>query len=131
MSVIINVVDELLTGELLTQFPLTMQSSRVTVREIIQSRVTQEVENYNKARTGNFNGLIQPTKSEQMLNGFRMNPRNRINCPVQIEAALDAFERNGFLVLINARQVESLDEEVLVTPDTKVAFVKLVPLVGG
>ncbi|MFG2330403.1 hypothetical protein ACGFMM_12320 [Streptomyces sp. NPDC048604] len=45
--------------------------------------------------------------------------------------AVDAFGRNGFLVLVGDRQVEDLDETVELGPDTEVTFLKLVPLVGG
>ena len=45
--------------------------------------------------------------------------------------ALEAFERNGFFVIVGGRQVESLDEELALGADTDVRFVKLTPLVGG
>ena len=34
-------------------------------------------------------------------------------------------------MLVDDRQVDELDEEITVSGDTSVAFVKLVPLVGG
>jgi hypothetical protein len=34
-------------------------------------------------------------------------------------------------VLVGDRQPDSLDEEITVGPETRVSFVKLVPLVGG
>lgn len=45
--------------------------------------------------------------------------------------ALDAFARNGFLVLVGDRQIEDPDEWVALGPATEVVFLKLVPLVGG
>ncbi|MFF8374896.1 hypothetical protein ACF07V_02015 [Streptomyces sp. NPDC015661] len=45
--------------------------------------------------------------------------------------AVEAFGRNGFLVLVGDRQVEELDETVTVGPETEVVFLRLVPLVGG
>lgn len=48
-----------------------------------------------------------------------------------MRAALEAFERNGFILLVEDRQVETLEEEIRVRPDTQVTFLKLVPLVGG
>ncbi|MEU3605921.1 hypothetical protein AB0E83_10755 [Streptomyces sp. NPDC035033] len=45
--------------------------------------------------------------------------------------ALDAFARNGFLVLVGDRQVEDPDETLTVGPETEVVFLRLVPLVGG
>lgn len=45
--------------------------------------------------------------------------------------ALDAFSRNGFLVLVGDRQIEDPDETVTLGPATEVVFLRLVPLVGG
>jgi hypothetical protein len=45
--------------------------------------------------------------------------------------ATNAFEQNGFLILINNQQAENLDEPIVIGPDTQVSFVTLVPLVGG
>jgi hypothetical protein len=42
-----------------------------------------------------------------------------------------AFRRNGFVVLVDERQVEDLDEVVDLFAGSVVTFLKLVPLVGG
>ncbi|MBB5111967.1 hypothetical protein AB0K27_06680 [Micromonospora echinospora] len=44
---------------------------------------------------------------------------------------LDAFGRNGFVVLVDDRQVTELDEKVRLHAGARVTFLKLVPLVGG
>jgi hypothetical protein len=45
--------------------------------------------------------------------------------------ALDAFNKNGYFVLVDNKQAESLDQEVKLSPVSSVKFVKLTPLVGG
>ncbi|EDL56503.1 hypothetical protein PM8797T_00784, partial [Gimesia maris DSM 8797] len=45
--------------------------------------------------------------------------------------AVEAFERNQILILVNERQAESLDEEIKITPQSEVSFLKLTLLVGG
>ena len=45
--------------------------------------------------------------------------------------AVEAFSRNGFVVLVDDRQVESLDAVLDVSRRTEITFLKLVPLVGG
>ncbi|MGH2705242.1 MAG: hypothetical protein ACRDJ4_09130 [Actinomycetota bacterium] len=42
-----------------------------------------------------------------------------------------AFGHNGFFVLVDGRQMEDVDDPVTFTTDSEVAFVRLVPLVGG
>ncbi|MCX4818891.1 hypothetical protein OG883_03025 [Streptomyces sp. NBC_01142] len=47
------------------------------------------------------------------------------------ERAIEAFGRNGFLVLVGDRQIVELDEELELGSATEVTFLRLVPLVGG
>jgi hypothetical protein len=49
----------------------------------------------------------------------------------QHEKAIDAFEGNSFIVLVDDNQIERLDGEIALHPETSVTFLKLVPLVGG
>ena len=57
-------------------------------------------------------------------------PRD-IDPQAQYEKAIQAFEGNGFVVLVDDRQIDDLDETIELRPDTAVTFVRLVPLVGG
>ena len=127
----ITIRDETLTGEPIAEHPLDLLTERVTVRELIRSRVYQEVQDYNRRQPETFQGLVQPTDAEQTLNGFHVRDHRQIDWKKQFDRACDAFERNGFFVLVDQRQPESLDEEITVGPETRVSFVKLVPLVGG
>lgn len=109
---------------------------RVTVRDIIAERVRGEVDAYNEKaheRANNtFNGLVQPTGAEVALNGsYRMKMWRPIDVDKQIDAALFAFTRNGFFILIDDIQAESLDQVVALDRTSEVSFVKLTPLVGG
>jgi hypothetical protein len=60
-----------------------------------------------------------------------MKQRKPIDWQQQSEMALAAFQGNGFFVLIDEIQAEELDQEVVIAATTTVAFIKLVPLVGG
>ena len=78
--------------------------------------------------------IVQPSPDEQALNGPAAGkPRQprKIDWRQQAQAALAAFERNGFLLLVDDRQIESLAEEIRLRDETRVVFLKLVPLVGG
>jgi hypothetical protein len=57
--------------------------------------------------------------------------RRRIDPEKQLNKAIESFYRNGFMILVNEQQVDELEEEIEVSPDTTVTFLKLVPLVGG
>jgi hypothetical protein len=126
-----TIVDATPSGTKLRSFTLDSLTERTTAREIIRARIWQEVQDYNRDCSGSFHGLVQPTHAEQMLNGFKLRKQQPIDWEQQFAKACEAFDRNGFFILIGDRQPESLDEEFTVALDTEVQFVKLTPLVGG
>lgn len=132
MATTLTVRDETTSGQTTSQITLEFLTERITVRELIRSRVYQEVRDHNlKTHQSVFQGLVQPSDAERELNGYRLRKGREIDWKQQYEVALEAFERNGFLILVGDRQVTSLDEEIVIAPETSVTFLKLVPLVGG
>ena len=112
-------------------FVLDFLTERITVRELIRSRVYQEVKDYNTRQPHYFRGLVQPTDAEQTLNGYKLRKPRQIDWEKQFEQAIAAFQSNGFIILVDDEQVTELGEEITVAPETEVTFLKLVPLVGG
>lgn len=132
MSATLTVYDETATGVKSGGFTLDFLTERITVRELIRERVYEEVRQYNAATPEYFRGLVQPTDAEATLNGYRVRDRRRkIDWEKQFDMALRAFEKNGFFILVDDEQVESLEETIEVQPGTQVSFIRLVPLVGG
>ena len=112
-------------------FTLDLEAERVTARELVRERVRREVEDYNARQPEFFRGLVQPSDAERTLNGFRLRRERPLDWEEQFELALEAFRRNGFILLLDDRQVEDLDQVIEIGPRTSVTFLKLVPLVGG
>ena len=75
--------------------------------------------------------LVEPTNAERVLNGYKLKPKRKIDWQEQFKRATEAFERNGFFVLVGDKQAETLDQEFEVKVNTEVSFVRLMPLVGG
>jgi hypothetical protein len=131
MSATLTIHDETASGQKTNTFTLACLTERMTVRELLRARIYQEVQDYNQKEPEYFRGLIEPTDAERVLNGYKLKTRRKIDWQQQYQRALEAFERNGFFVLVGDKQAESLDQEFEVAVDTEVSFVKLVPLVGG
>ena len=131
MTLTLTVRDETTTGEKTGELTLDFLTERVTVRELIRSRVYQEVKDFNTRRPGLYRGLVQPREAEAELGGYRVRSGQELDWREQFDAALGAFERGRVLILAGGRQVESLEDEVVVGPDAEATFLKLVPLVGG
>ena len=127
----VEVRDETTAGETINELLVSLERERLTVRELIRSRVYQEVSEYNARASGLYRGLVKPSEAERELNGYRMPSRKRIDWEKQYAAALRSFERSQLLVLVDDRQVESLEDEVELEPESSVSFLRLVPLAGG
>jgi hypothetical protein len=112
-------------------FTVHVSGERISVRELIRQRITQEVEQYNSSQPAVFRMLIQPSNAEKTLNGYKFQKPRFVDPIIQFEKAVEAFEGNGFVILVDNYQVESLDAQIALRPETSVTFLKLVPLVGG
>jgi hypothetical protein len=131
LAATLTIRDESATGETLLELTLNVSAERITVRDLIRHRVWHEVEEYNRRKPDTFRGLVQPTDSERTLNGYRLKQPRTIDATTQLAKAIDAFQRNQIVMLVDDRQVESLDEEITLRPNTRVSFLRLTPLVGG
>lgn len=136
MPVVVTVRDETTAGVPYHEVPLEFPAERTTVRELIRERVYQEVQDFNSGRGGEaFHGLVQPSNTERVLNGkqmeYRFKERRAIDWKEQFQLAVEAFQKNQFLILVGNRQYEQLEEEVLLSQGMEVSFVKLTLLVGG
>jgi hypothetical protein len=136
MPVTLTVRHETTYGDVYYEQPLEFPTERITVRELIRERVHQEVQDFNRKRDEQFfRGLVQPTDTERILNGkvtkYRLKSHRTIDWKTQFEKAIEAFERIAYVILIDDKQAESLDQEFVIAHGTTVSFVKLTPLVGG
>ncbi len=127
----IAIKDENFSGSIIHEINLDFQQENVTVRDIITQRVIHEVENYNQKLPAYFNGLVEPSDAEKTINGFKLTTRKMIDAEKQVYVALDAFTKNGYFLLIDTVQSESLEQEVFLKSTTSISFIKLTPLVGG
>ncbi|MEN7546339.1 hypothetical protein AAG747_00375 [Rapidithrix thailandica] len=127
----VTIKDESLTGQLISEIEVALENERITVKELITARVYAEVEAYNQKLPEYFNGLVQPNDAEKTLNGYKLKQKRTIDPEKQVYIAWDAFQKNGYFVLVDDEQAESLEQEVLISDSTSISFVKLTPLVGG
>jgi hypothetical protein len=104
MSVTLTIYDETLSGEKTPRFSLGVSAQRIIVRDLIRDRVYQEVQDYNQSQPECFRGLVQPTDSEQVLNGYKLAKRRLIDWEKQYEKGIQAFNHNSLIILVNDRQ---------------------------
>ena len=129
MNILIS--DELLNGTITNQFEIELSVNEITAQELIELRVHNEVDSYNKKQTMYYKGLVDPSDAEKTLNGFKMKNQQNIDAEKQVYIALNAFQKNGFFILVDDKQIEELEQRIVLHETSKVSFVKLTPLVGG
>jgi hypothetical protein len=131
MSITLTIKDETATGAVTNEVQVSLAHELTTVKDIIEARVRAEVGAYNSKDAEYFRGLVQPSDAEATLNGYKLKARRKLDAAQQVRVALEAFERNGYFVLIDNIQATTPDQMVVVNPHTTVSFIKLTPLVGG
>jgi len=129
--VTLSIRDENFAGKVLNEVLVGFSTEAVIIKDIIEARVRAEVDAYNRKLPDYFNGLIEPTDAEKTLNGYKLRSKKPIDAEKQVYVALDAFQKNGFFVLVDNQQCTSLEQQVTLTADRQISFVKLTPLVGG
>jgi hypothetical protein len=131
MGVTVTLRDETRPGTVTGSVTLEDIPAALTLRELIRTRVREEVARVNADPGREFRTLVEPTDAERTLNGFRLREPRRLDWEKQAAVAEEAFRRNGFFVLVGGRQVEDLDEELELDADSEIRFLRLTPLVGG
>ena len=129
MPLTLSILYETTAGERCNAGVFQFDEATLTLRELIRVFVQKEVERFNETGSEAFRGLVQPDESERILNGVRERPV--LDWEKQFTKAIAAFKGNGFVVLLDERQMTDLDETLHLTPESQLTFLKLVPLMGG
>jgi len=124
----LTIKDETTSGQILNEIFLKFESEYITVKELIEARIQAEVLRYEKDLGSYIKGLVRPTDIEKRIN---KKNRTRIDPEKQLYIALEAFQKNGFFILVDDEQIEELNQKFLVDESSQISFVKLTPLVGG
>ncbi len=130
-TITLTIKDETAGGQTTNELKVSFASELTTVKEIIKARVTAEVDTYNNRMPEYFKGLVQPCDAERTLNGYKLKEKRKVDSEKQCLVAWDAFQKNGFFMLIDNIQSESLEQMVVINTNTNISFIKLTPLVGG
>lgn len=127
----ILVKDETFAGKILDEIMLEIERERLTVAELIEAKVAQELHKHQQIQAKQAEGYQQAV--EQTLNPSAKKTMNHKlpDLEQEVYRALEAFQRNQMIITVNDRQVESLEQEILFDSGTEVSFMQLMPLVGG
>ncbi len=125
--------------------PLELPIQVMTVKEIIQFSVqafASEMVLKNKLSIDECKKQIRrkfltQKEIDSMANSGRIVLENNVpanlsvDVNLEMEKALKAFNEKVFFLLIDGRQQTDLNTEIELKADSKIFFVRIVPLVGG
>lgn len=125
----LTVRDASTTGETLRELELRFPAEQITVRELLRSRVHQQVKDHNARSAQGAAAGVRPTVEEAQL---RTGAQQRmLSWQAEFERALQAFAQTRIILLVEGRQLLELDEVLELRSNTEVTFLQLVPLAGG
>lgn len=131
----VTIRDESMCGSKFREFCFEIPEEQISAHELLRSRVYQEVKELNariaSQPTSHQDELVPLTTSELELNGSRRQGAEPADFRTQLDRAIEAFKSNQVLILIDGRQVASLEEPIELTPKTDIRFLRLTLLMGG
>lgn len=109
----------------------------LTLRDLLVSVITREVEAFNERQEQRL--ILHILKPDDIAAGVARGKidmggheeAQSVDTEDAVAAALQAFADRLYLVFLDGRQVEALDEEIAIHDDSHLTFVRLVPLIGG
>lgn len=103
------------------RFRLSFRDPQVTVRDIISAVV--------HTKTEHFNTLVTQVLDSNP-NDVHVRPWPTLDFEEQLYRALGGFVEQRYLLLLGDSQAEHLDQQVRLTPNLTISFIRLLPLTG-
>lgn len=122
---------------LITLPPDSNNGKRLTLRDLLTRIVLEEVEAFRtRQEQRHLTRVLTKAEIKQGVERGKVDMGGRdkeqeIEPQAAVVNALQAFEDGFYFVFIDDEQQQELDSEVYLKPNSKVTFVRLVPLVGG
>ena len=123
---------------------IDLLNDSLTVKELISLTVEEQIRDLfihrkldaEKARQILQRQYLTETDvQEQSVHGVVKHPTEKpqkeIDPQTEITKAHQGFQQSTYIIVIDGKQIEKLDEVVTLTAQSKITFVRITPLVGG
>ena len=114
-------------GRFSTRVAMSLPRARLTLRELIAHKIAQEVEEIHASQRPGLSGEHLPPEALILATG----PLQPGGVEAEIARAQQAFAAREYMIVIDDRRVWEADAVVDVEPETRIEFIKILPLVGG
>lgn len=141
MGISVRIIDEQFGKAKTPIFDILYPTESLTVRDFITRRVEKEVAHVNSmkrdperisAEHRMFLAGLTKMSPEILLNGKSKNPaRKFVDVHRAVDLALLSYMKGEYFLIYDNKQVEDLNEILLLKPDSEAVFLRLTPLIGG
>lgn len=126
---VITILFGLPEGQRQLQVNVSLPSMCLKIRELIAHKVTQEVlEVTAQLRLGMSGESLSPEVLIRAPSLDRLAPGT---VEAEVTQALSAFMERAYMIVLDDQCIWDATETVVVTPQTRIEFIKILPLVGG
>lgn len=115
------------TGQRTVPVSVTLPVAGLSVRELITRKIKQEFSECTERQRSGLSG--EAFSSEALLGAVPLALSG--DAHEEVERAQQAFAAREFMVVVDNQRVCDPDEVLVVNPDTRVEFIKILPMVGG
>jgi hypothetical protein len=121
------------SGEGLGSIMLTSAEVRLSAVDLIRLAVAEQIRELTARRRLSDGEAVRALRRQYQTDGSisSLPDAGRLNPERETERALKAFTGGTCLLFIDGEQVRELDQPITLGNETKVQFLRLVPLVGG
>jgi hypothetical protein len=130
-----ELLDEALAFLAIRNGRLDVDVNCLSVREVIEAslRAHLQITRLSKSRTDTATHLLDADIASGLMRGkVALAPTDQaINADKELDRCLKAFSAGKFHIVVDGQWFRHLDDQVELHEDSKVLFLRLVPLVGG
>jgi hypothetical protein len=114
-------------GQLTVPVSVTVPPGGLSLRDLISRKIEQEFSEWVDRKRSGLSG--EAFSAEELLGVAPLAVHG--DAGREVERAQLAFEARDFMVVIDDQRVGNADELLVVNPETRVEFIKILPMVGG
>ncbi len=115
------------TGQRTVPVSVTVPSAGLSVRELIARKIEQEWSECTDQQRPGLSG--EAFSSEALLGVAPLALQG--DAREEVERAQQAFAAREFMIVVDNQRVCDPDKVLVINPDTRVEFIKILPMVGG
>jgi hypothetical protein len=112
-------------------------AGRLPLRDVITRIVLEEVRDFQQRQAERRLARIMTKEQIERaaeagkIDLHEKELKQEVDPQAAVETALQAFEDGLYYVFVDGAQIEALESEVAIQPDSRITFIRLVGLAGG